>query len=75
MVGNASSCAIEPAALCERDAARFLSISPRLLRQLVGRGDLNPVRVPGVRRVLFDVAELRRVFESWKGRSTEGASL
>ena len=53
---------IEPAALTEREAAQFLSISPRLLREL----PITPIRIPGRRRVLYDVADLRALLASWK---------
>ena len=57
---------IEPAALSEGSAAEFLSISPRLLRQLIVRGDLKPIKIPGIRRIVFDVADLRALLSSWK---------
>lgn len=68
--GTHSPTAIEPAALTEREASAFLSISPRLLRQLIDRGDIKPIRVPGVRRILFDVAELRALLAKWKTATT-----
>lgn len=60
---------VEPAALDERGAARFISISPRLLRQLVSRGDIRPIRVPGIRRLLYDVQDLRALLGRWKTAS------
>ena len=62
---------IEPALLSERDAAAFLAVSPRLLRELVRRGDLSAIRVPGVRRIVYSVDALRAVARRWELGSTE----
>ncbi len=63
--------ALEPAVLGERAAAQFIAVSPRLLRHLVDRGDITQIRIPGVRRVVFDVAELRALVARWKaGRAS-----
>jgi excisionase family DNA binding protein len=50
------------------DAANYLSISPRTLYELVQRGDIAPVRIPGVRRVAFDTGELKAVVDRWKAQ-------
>lgn len=58
--------AIEPALLDERDAAQFLSVSPRLFRELIRRGEVHAIKIPGARRITFEVAELRALVEQWK---------
>ncbi len=61
-----SAISLEPVQLNQRDAAAFLSISPRLLDQLVRERKILPIRIPGVRRVAFRVDELRVIAESWR---------
>ena len=56
---------IEPLQLRREEAARFLAISPRLLDGFVHNGDLLPVRIPGIRRVVYRVAELRALADKW----------
>lgn len=57
---------IEPAALNEAEAARFLSISPRLFRHLITKGEITAISVPGVRRNVFETADLRELLAKWK---------
>jgi hypothetical protein len=58
---------VEPAFLKEAEAAAFLSVSPRLFRQLVEAGTVRvtQVRVPGHRRVCYSLDELRAVARVW----------
>ena len=42
-------------------AADYLGINPRTLERLVSSGRLAPVRLPGVRRTLFERADLDRL--------------
>ena len=44
-------------------AAAYLGVSVRSLWRLVDAGHLHPVRLPGLRRVAFDVRELDRLIE------------
>jgi excisionase family DNA binding protein len=39
-------------------AAGYLNITTRTLDRLIARGLLRPIRLPGVRRTLFDRADL-----------------
>jgi excisionase family DNA binding protein len=39
-------------------AAGYLDVTPRTLDRMIARGLLNPIRLPGVRRTLFDRADL-----------------
>lgn len=57
---------IEPRLVNNENAAKYLSISPRLLHDLVRRGDIVPVRVPGIRRLAFDVRDLSALVDSWR---------
>jgi hypothetical protein len=60
---------IEPALINERLAADFLSLSPRAFRAKVKSGEIRQVKIPGLRRVAYDVAELRAIVERWKRES------
>jgi excisionase family DNA binding protein len=39
-------------------AARYLRVTMRTLDRLVARGMLSPLRLPGIRRTLFEQADL-----------------
>jgi excisionase family DNA binding protein len=45
-------------------AATYLGVSSRSVWRLVDAGHLHPVRLPGVRRVAFDVRELDALIEA-----------
>ena len=64
---------IEPEALSEREACAFLAVSPRLFRQFISDGDIRPIKIPGVRRNVFAVVELRALLESWKRKRDAGS--
>jgi excisionase family DNA binding protein len=48
------------------EAASYLGVSRDTLRRMVWRGELRPVRLPGVRRMLFGRDDLSRLVEDWK---------
>jgi len=56
---------VEPLHLGHEESARFLNISPRLLDEFVRRGEILPVKIPGVRRRTYIVAELREMGRRW----------
>ncbi|MEW6746120.1 MAG: helix-turn-helix domain-containing protein [Planctomycetota bacterium] len=56
----------EPLLVSEREAARLLGISPRLMWSLGVRGEIPRVRLGG--RVLYALKDLRAVIEKAKGR-------
>lgn len=58
---------LDPALVNEQRAANFLSLSPRAFREKVDAGEIQKVRIPGLRRVAYDVEELRSVARRWKG--------
>ena len=62
---------IEPRLLTRQDSAKYLSISPRLLDEIVRRGEITPIKVPGARRKAFELPELDRLVDAWKN-SPEG---
>ena len=62
--------AIEPALLTRAEAAKFLALSPRSLDELSRRGDLHPIRIPGLRRVAFSVEDLRQLVRAWRSDAT-----
>ena len=62
-----SDAVLEPALVDEQTGATFLSLSRRGFRQIVDRGEIRQVRIPGMRRVAYNVEELRAVARRWKG--------
>lgn len=66
MMRDLAGTAIQPLSVSERDAAVMLGVSQRTFVSLVTRGDIQPIKIPGVRRVLFDVADLRALVAKWK---------
>jgi excisionase family DNA binding protein len=50
-------------------AAQILGMSPRTVRRLTERGLLPAVRVPHVRRRLYDPCDIARLIESAKRQS------
>jgi hypothetical protein len=60
---------IEPLLLRRADAARVLTVSPRLLDDLVDAGLLGKVRVGGV--VAFDIEDLRAFVQRAKRNAAE----
>ena len=67
---NHADNAIEPIAVSERRGAQMISVSPRLFQQLEKRGDIHAIQIPGVRRKLFLVEELRATVQRWKKETT-----
>lgn len=57
--------AVEPELLSRADAARFLSLSLRSIDDLIRRHELQPIRVPGMRRFAFRVQDLRAAVSRW----------
>jgi excisionase family DNA binding protein len=49
-----------------RPSAAYLGVSVRSVWRLVDSGHLRPVRLPGVRRVAFDVREMDALIEASK---------
>jgi excisionase family DNA binding protein len=47
-------------------AASYLDVTPRTIQRLIGRGVLEPVRLPGVRRTLVDRQDLDQLIETGK---------
>ena len=55
-----------PIATDARQGAAMIGISPRSFRGLVKKGDITPIQVPGMRRQIYDVNELRSLVQGWK---------
>jgi excisionase family DNA binding protein len=51
-------------------AADYLGINLRSLERLVSANKLAPVRLPGVRRILFERTDLDRLVVGGKGRAS-----
>jgi excisionase family DNA binding protein len=60
------------------EAAAYLGVTPRTVYRLVGEGLLTPVRLPGIRRTLFDrenledLVELARAANPWDHNASAG---
>jgi excisionase family DNA binding protein len=47
-------------------AANYLNVNGQTIRRLIARGVLQPVRIPTLRRILFDRQDLDSLIESGK---------
>jgi excisionase family DNA binding protein len=47
-------------------SAEYCGVTQQTIRRLMSRGGLTPVRLPEVRRILFDRQDLDRLIESGK---------
>jgi hypothetical protein len=53
--------------LLGRDAAaEYLDLTTRSLNRLVGKGVLRPIKIPGLRRTMFDRADLDALIDAGK---------
>jgi hypothetical protein len=50
-------------------AATYLDMTTRSLDRLVGKGLLRPIKIPGLRRVMFDRADLDALIDAGKARA------
>jgi hypothetical protein len=50
-------------------AATYLDMTTRSLDRLVGKGLLRPIRIAGMKRVLFDRADLDAIIDACKARA------
>jgi hypothetical protein len=55
------------------DTAQYLGVSPWTVRELEWKGTLRRVRLPGVRRLLFDSLDVAALVERSKRPVTAGA--
>jgi hypothetical protein len=62
---------IEPEFVSDKAGASLLAISPRTFHELVRRGDLTAVKVPGLRRTVFSVAEIRALAARWRAKNVQ----
>jgi excisionase family DNA binding protein len=51
-------------------SAEYCGVTQQTIRRLMARGVLTPVRLPEVRRILFDRQDLDRLIESGKAADT-----
>jgi excisionase family DNA binding protein len=52
-------------------AASYLNVKGQTIRRLIARGVLQPVRIPTLRRVLFDRQDLDSLIEAGKVADAE----
>jgi hypothetical protein len=57
---------LPPRGLPITDAATYSGIPERALWRLISAGALRPIRLPGVRRLLLDRADLDRLLDAHK---------
>lgn len=50
-------------------AATYLDMTPRSLDRLVGKGLLRPIKILGLRRVMFDRIDLDALIDASKARA------
>jgi excisionase family DNA binding protein len=55
-------------------AATYLDITPRSIYRLVDRGIIKPIRLPGMRRTLFDKRDLDALVDSGKRQPASAVS-
>jgi excisionase family DNA binding protein len=53
-------------------AANYLNVNGQTIRRLIARGVLQPVRIPTLRRVLFDRQDLDSLIETGKDQHVQG---
>jgi hypothetical protein len=53
-------------------SAKYCGLTGQSLRRLMSRGILRPVRIPTLRRVLFDRQDLDDLIEAGKREKTDG---
>ncbi len=53
-----------PRGLSVKEASAYLGVSARGVWRLVGKGLIHPVRLPGIRRVLFDRQDIELLFSN-----------
>lgn len=57
--------------LTVKEVSEILRVHPLTIRRMVERGDLIPVRIPGLDRVLFDPQYIDKLIQSSKVRPAE----
>ena len=57
---------LEPEFVTDKAGAAMLAISPRTFADLVKKGDITQVKVPGLRRVVYSVADIRALAARWR---------
>ena len=60
---------LEPEFVDERTGAAVMGISPRAFAQKAAVGEFTRVRVPGLRRTVYTLSELRSVAKAWREKS------
>lgn len=57
---------IEPEYVNDRTGAAVLAVSPRTFAEIVRRGDIQAVKVPGFRRTVYSLSEIRALAARWR---------
>jgi hypothetical protein len=70
-MNRATTAPAPPRLLSAQDAASYVGWPYTTLRDAVLRGLVPVVRIPGQRRMWFDVRDLDRLIEAWKERRTD----
>lgn len=63
---------VEPELIPEPAAAAVLSLSVSAFGALVRRGDITPVKIPGMRREAFVLDEVRGLARRWRDQRDAG---
>lgn len=57
---------VEPEFVNDRGGAAMLAVSPRTFAKFVKDGKVTAIKVPDMRRVVYDVASIRALANSWR---------
>jgi hypothetical protein len=60
---------IEPEHVDAETGAAVLGISERSFHELVKDGDITPIKVPGMRRTVFELRQIRALAAKWRAKS------
>jgi hypothetical protein len=57
---------VEPEFVSDKVGAVMLAVSPRTFAKLVQAGQVTAIKVPKMRRVVYDVASIRALAARWR---------
>ena len=57
---------VEPENVNQAIAAQVLDVSETTFKQLVRQGDITAIKIPGMRRTTYSLAEIRALANRWR---------
>ena len=67
-MNNKKTSIVQPVLLRIRDAAAMLSVSERMVWQLVRSGDLPAIHPPGIRAIRIAREDVEKLIDRWHNR-------